>query len=45
MIRKLREMLKNLVRKVKKFLLAIPFGMKAGDELLATSSKDDNVGS
>lgn len=45
MIRKLREMLKNLIRKTKNLLFAIPFGMKAGDELLATSSKDDNVGS
>ena len=38
-------MLKNLIRKAKNLLFAIPFGMKAGDELLATSSKDDNAGS
>lgn len=33
-------MLKRLVKKIKSFLYAIPFGMKAGDEILATSNKD-----
>ena len=38
-------MLKRIIGKIKNLFLAIPFGMKAGDELLATSNKDDDTGS
>lgn len=33
-------MLKKLIKKLKAILYAIPFGMKAGDEILATSNKE-----
>ena len=38
-------MLKRIIGKIKNLFLAIPFGMKAADELLATSNKDDDAGS
>lgn len=37
-------MLKGLLRRIKKIAYSIPFGMKAGDEMLATSNKDGSNG-
>ena len=33
-------MLKKLIKKLKALLYAIPFGMKAADEIVATSNKE-----
>lgn len=38
-------MLKRLLRRIKSLFYSIPFGMKAGDEIIATSSIDSTNGS